>query len=264
VAFDFHFDNEVYFEHLAATARDYILPYIAQDKPIRPGMRVLDIGCGTGGLLSAFIAKGCHVTGVDLRPASIQTALGRFPAEVAAGTARFWVKNIYDFDPAEERFDVILFKDSIEHIHGQEAIIRHVRQFLQPGGVVWFGFPPWAMPFGGHQQIIYQNRYLGRLPWYHLLPRAAYRHVLQEANLPPEYVAELVDIHDCGISTHRFERIARRAGYRVARRTLWFLNPIYRQKFGFGPIPQFGWLGSLPGIRDFFSTAAYYTLAPNT
>jgi len=214
-------------------------------------------------LLSAFIAKGCRVTGVDLRQASIDTALGRYPQQVAEGTARFLVKNIYDFDPAQERFDVILFKDSIEHIHGQEEIMRHVRQYLKPGGVVWFGFPPWAMPFGGHQQIIWQNRYLSRLPWYHLLPRRAYQHVLQEANLPDEYVAELLDIHDCGISTQRFQRIAARAGYRTVRRTIWFLNPIYRQKFGFGPIPQFGWLGGIPGLRDMLSTAVYYTLTPS-
>lgn len=45
--------------------------------PPRPGMRVLDIGCGTGTWLERYAAHGAEVTGVDRSPAMLERAAAR-------------------------------------------------------------------------------------------------------------------------------------------------------------------------------------------
>lgn len=48
-----------YFMELAATSRDYFIPFIQNYKRIDKGMRVLEIGCGEGGNLAPFSQMGC-------------------------------------------------------------------------------------------------------------------------------------------------------------------------------------------------------------
>jgi len=43
----------------------------------RPGMRVLDVGCGAGAQLASYAAAGCIVTGLDTSPAMLAEARGR-------------------------------------------------------------------------------------------------------------------------------------------------------------------------------------------
>jgi ubiquinone/menaquinone biosynthesis C-methylase UbiE len=44
---------------------------------LRPGSRVLDLGCGTGALAVQLARKGCQVTGVDISPAMLAQAAQR-------------------------------------------------------------------------------------------------------------------------------------------------------------------------------------------
>ena len=77
--------------------------------------------------------------------------------ELAEGSVKLIDSNIYDVDPKKDLgtlFDIIVLKDVIEHIHDQEKLIAWMKHFLKPGGVIFFGFPPWQMPYGGHQQMM--------------------------------------------------------------------------------------------------------------
>ena len=55
-----------YFMELAATSRDYFIPFIQNYKRIDKGMRVLEIGCGEGGNLAPFSQMGCCTLGIDI------------------------------------------------------------------------------------------------------------------------------------------------------------------------------------------------------
>ncbi|OYW17274.1 MAG: SAM-dependent methyltransferase, partial [Sphingobacteriales bacterium 12-47-4] len=50
----------------AENAASYVIPFIQNAFPIQPGMRVLEIGCAEGGVLKAFVDKGCIGIGVEL------------------------------------------------------------------------------------------------------------------------------------------------------------------------------------------------------
>ena len=188
-------------------------------------MRVLEIGCGEGGVLKAFINKGCAGVGVELDAPRIVDAQKFLPEDIAAGRLKFVTKDIYKVDADKEfdgLFDIIVLKDVIEHIHDQAKLIGWMKKLLNPGGIVFFGFPPWYMPFGGHQQICKSK--ISRLPYIHLLPRFIYRAILKNRK---ENVDEMMEIRDTRISIERFERICKNEGYSFFHVRNYLLNPIY-------------------------------------
>ncbi|NND70000.1 MAG: class I SAM-dependent methyltransferase [Rhodothermales bacterium] len=262
--FDFHLDKERYFEFQYLTARDHIIPFIDRALPIHPDLRVLEIGCAEAGVLKAFLEKGCECVGVELSASRTEKAIELQSDAVEAGRLSFINKDVYDIDVENDLhsgFDLIILKDVIEHIPRQDEFVPRLVDFLNPGGMIFFGFPPWRMPFGGHQQMS-RSKVLSVLPYFHLLPRRMYSLFLDAFGEDPVRRDELLEIHDTRISIQRFERIVRDSGLIVAKRHLWLLNPIYKYKFGKGPVAQLPVIRSIPVARDFVTTAAYYLVAP--
>ena len=251
-----HTNLKRYFEEQSITTAKFVIPYIQQVKEMNRETRVLEIGCGTGGNLKPFLEMGCSVTGVDIAATSIEIA-----AQLLGEHSNLTLiaDDIYNRTPADGTFDIIIMRDVIEHIHNQEKFMGFVKQFMNPGAVFFLAFPPWYNPFGGHQQIV-KNRFLSKLPFYHLLPRFIYKGVLKLAGESDRTIECLLEIRDTGISLERFERIAKKEGYSTAKKTLYFINPNYETKFGLKPRVQLGFISAIPFIRNFFITAGYYVL----
>ena len=223
-------------------------------------MRVLEIGCGEGGVLKAFINKGCSAIGVELDAPRIDDAKKFLPEDIAAGRLQFVIKDIYEVEAEKDfngLFDIIVLKDVIEHIHDQAKLIGWMKNFLKPGGIVFLGFPPWYMPFGGHQQMCHSK--VSKLPYIHLLPVGIYRWILKKKKEPVE---ALMEIRDTGISIERFEKICKKEGYFIVQRRHYLLNPIYEWKFGWKPRRQSIIIKAVPFIRNFFTTCVYYIIQP--
>lgn len=256
--FEFHKDRKRYFDIQVLNAERYVIPFIEEKFPVRPGMRVLEIGCGEAGVLKAFINKGCLGVGVELEAARVEMAKEYLPEEVLSGKIKFVISDIYKVDIDREfggRFDIIVLKDVIEHIHDQPRLIGWMKKFLNPGGVIFFGFPPWYMPFGGHQQMCRSR--ISKMPYIHLLPRPVYRWILKTNKEP---VADLMEIRDTRISIERFERICKKEGYGLLHDRHYLINPIYEWKFGWKPRRQGGLIRAIPFIRNFFTTCVYYLI----
>lgn len=261
--FEFHQDKKTYFDYQYRTAKEYILPFVRLHRTLPAGSRVLEIGCGEAGVLKAFLEEECQCMGIELHESRIETAKSFMPEPVASGQLQLIARNIYDIDPAQEigfKFDLIILKDVIEHIPDQDRFMTILRQFLAPQGVVFFAFPPWYMPFGGHQQIC-RGKWLSKLPYYHLLPRSIYQQVLRWGGESGQTIQELLEIKDTGISIERFESIARKRSYQVLQRKIFLINPIYQFKFGWAPRTQHAILSRLPYLRDFLSTAVYFLVS---
>lgn len=257
--FEFHADRNRYFDIQKLNAEEYVIPFIEEKFTIKPGMRVLEIGCGEAGVLLPFLERGCSVAGVELHAPRLIMANERLKEYIAAGKAKFIAKDIYKVDVEKElggNFDIIILKDVIEHIHDQPKLITEMKRFLVPGGCIFFGFPPWQMPFGGHQQMN-PNKWLSKLPYYHLLPRPVYRWLLKKYDGP---VDGLLEIRDTRISIERFERIAKRTGYTILNKTHYLINPIYEYKFGWKPRKQLAFIKAIPYFRNYLTTCVYYLL----
>ncbi len=244
----------------AQNARSYIVPFVEKYMTIMPGMRVLEIGCAEAGVLKAFTEKGCITVGVELDEPRLVLAREFMNDELAQGKISFVSKDIYNVDVELElrgRFDIIILKDVIEHIHNQEKLIGWMKGLLNPSGVIFFGFPPWQMPFGGHQQVM-TNKLLSKLPYFHLLPMAAYKSLLKFFK---QDVASFAEIKETGISIERFEKIVATTGYKVVNKMHYFINPIYTYKFGWKPLQQLGLVSAIPVVRNYLTTCVYYLIA---
>lgn len=258
--YDFHFDRRGYFHMQRQNAETSVIPFIKQcGLSLRSGMEVLEIGSAEGGVLKAFIEQGCKGTGVELDAKRIEQCREYMREEICKGSAVIYHANI--FQPGLERtfagrFDLIILKDVIEHIHGHDKLIHKLKQFLAPGGRVFFGFPPWHMPFGGHQQIC-RNHILSHLPWLHLLPPMLYRWVLRVFK---EDVHILMEIRQTRISTNRFNRLTVKEGYMVYGTEHFLINPIYAYKFGLRPRKQLSIIRKIPHLRDYVTTCVYYLI----
>ena len=259
--FDFHQDRKRYFQIQYENAVAHVLPFIEHSFLIKSHMRVLEIGAGEGGVLRAFTERGCKAVGVELDPLRVEWACGFLWEEIGRGQLFYVEKDIYKTDLINELkggFDIILLKDVIEHIHDQPKLFRLLHTLLNPGGVIFFGFPPWQMPFGGHQQIAHS--FLSRLPYIHLLPRPLYKGLLKLNNEP---VDELMEIRQTRISIEKFESICYDTGYQILHQLHFLINPIYQWKFGWKVRKQFTWLSKIPWLRNYFTTCVYYLIQPH-
>lgn len=261
MAYHFHKDRNLYFQHQRENCKNYVIPFIREAYDIPQGGRVLEIGCGEGGVLQAFLDEGFEGVGVELSENKFQKAQANLQDSIDAGKAQVSRKNIYDADFENElgKFDLVVLKDVIEHIHDQPKLMEEMHKLLKPNGHIFFGFPPWHMPFGGHQQIC-RNKWLSKLPYYHLLPYPIYRWVLKTGGEQESIVESLIEIKDTGISLERFEHISKKTNYSIANKTLFLFNPIYKYKFGLKPRVQFPVLDRIPWLRNFYTTCGFYLL----
>ncbi|HBM61418.1 MAG TPA: SAM-dependent methyltransferase [Citreicella sp.] len=88
--------------------------HIAQKLLLKPGMRVLDIGCGWGGMaLTLARDHGVHVTGVTLSKNQLATARRRAAEEGLADRTDF---RLLDYRLLQDRFDRIVSVGMLEHV----------------------------------------------------------------------------------------------------------------------------------------------------
>lgn len=252
-------DRKQYFEELARTSSGYYFPYVSRFLSPGPGVNVLEIGCGEGGNLVPFARAGCPVKGVDISRKKIENARIFFGELGLEGD--FECTDILESSLAEEKYDLVIVKDVIEHIEPdyKGVLMAKIKNILKPGGVVFIGFPAWQMPFGGHQQIC-SGRFCSHLPWIHLLPSVLYRGMLRLSGETDETVSELMSIRRSKVTVESFESLCARSGFRIADRELWLVNPHYKVKFGLRPGRLSRWISGIPRLRNFFSTSCHYIL----
>ncbi|QFS81311.1 Cyclopropane-fatty-acyl-phospholipid synthase [Roseivivax sp. THAF40] len=109
--------------------------HIAAKLRLEPGMRVLDIGCGWGGMaLTLARDHGVEVTGVTLSRNQHATAQAR--AEVAGLSGRIDIR-LQDYRHVRDSFDRIVSVGMLEHVGRPQfrTYFGKVAELLQPGGI---------------------------------------------------------------------------------------------------------------------------------
>lgn len=258
---DRHSDRQRYFNEQAYTTKKYVIPYLEKFGKVDSDSRVLEIGCGEGGNIKPFLEKGCKVVGIDLNCKQIENAK-KYLEEYNNKQLQLICENIYDVTPEElGLFDIVIMRDVIEHIPNQEVFLEFVKRFMHENTLFFLGFPPWQMPFGGHQQVC-KNKWLSKLPYYHLLPRNIYKSILKAGGESEGKIRSLMEHVDTGISVERFSRIIRDENYRILDRSPYLINPNYEVKFNLTPRKQLKLIDSIPVLRNFVTTCYYFIISP--
>lgn len=255
-----HTNREQYFQEQGYTTVNYVMPFVGEAIPLTEKTSVLEIGCGEGGNLRPFLDMGCRVTGIDISESKIRKATDFLSQPEYQSQLLLVADDIYNLHDHSLKADLIMMRDVIEHIHDQERFMEFIKRFLNPGGVVFFAFPPWYNPFGGHQQIC-RSRFLSQLPYFHLCPSIIYTFLLKLFGESRGTIGTLMEIKQTGISIGRFQRILRKKNYHILRVRHYLINPNYQIKFKLTPRKQARFIASIPVVRDIFTTASYYLVS---
>jgi SAM-dependent methyltransferase len=129
------------------------------------GKSVLDYGTGTGQTCIIAAQRGAkRALGVDLQSVDVATQqlAKRYP-ELADRVEYRQIGSAADL--GDERFDLVLSKNTMEHVGNPESYVADMTGLLAaPGGQLVIGFNPlWKSPYGGHLN------HMTRFPWAHLL-----------------------------------------------------------------------------------------------
>ncbi len=138
----------------------------AQQKPASQ-LKVLDLGCGIGGMTFPLSSLGYQVVGIDIDPESVASCKSRntFP------NARYITGDAETLD-LEEKFDVVIASEVIEHCSQPQLVIQTLDRHLVEGGIgivtVPNGYCPYELAFSRF------FRKIGIVTLFHKLPKKVY------------------------------------------------------------------------------------------
>ena len=98
------------------------------------GLRLLDVGCARGHLSAVLASQGWRVTGIEYDAADAAVARDK-GIDVFVGTAEDTMGTM------NEKFDVIVFADVLEHFVHPEDVLSQARDLLVPGGRIVISIP---------------------------------------------------------------------------------------------------------------------------
>ncbi|MBB0247358.1 methyltransferase domain-containing protein, partial [Streptomyces alkaliphilus] len=149
----------------AGNSAAYLLPHL------RPGMTLLDVGCGPGTItldLAERVAPGT-VVGIDPAPEVVEVARREATARGAAsGNARFMTGDITDPEGIgpSTGFDVVHAHQVLQHLADPVGALRAMLRLCGPGGVV-------AVRDADYAAMTWWPRPPGLDRWAELYPRVA-------------------------------------------------------------------------------------------
>ncbi|MBL9133247.1 MAG: class I SAM-dependent methyltransferase [Verrucomicrobiaceae bacterium] len=113
---------------------------------LRPDARVLDAGCGTGGLLARL--RGFDAFGCDISPAAVELCKGR-------GLPQILVADVHAMPFDEASFDAVLSLDVLYHAQvDEDRTLAEMRRVLRPGGLLVLNVPAFNCLRGAHDAAV--------------------------------------------------------------------------------------------------------------
>ena len=242
----------------------YLVPCLREWDAWREGVRVLDVGCGDGGASAALAEHGATVHGFDLDPRRVEGGVERARArglQVHLSTAD--VTDASTLGAFDGPYDLILFRDVLEHIPDVDAAMRNCGARLADGGAIVVIYPPYWSPFGGHQQILHPPKKFGlrwaKLPFVHWLGLGAWRALARGPQGDDAEWPEIETIRRACLTIGGLRRRANAHGLHVARARRYLLRPTFRLRYG-TPVLGAGPLGTVPGLREVLVTGSWELL----
>jgi len=143
---------------------------------VKPGYKILDIGCGSGRHTSAaYRCREAAAIGVDLNFDDLHAARDRLRlhdrlGEHGGGLWALASANVLDLPFKDKSVDLVICSEVLEHISAYRAAIREIIRVLRPGGnlavsvprywperICWLLSPKYADSNGGHVRIFKQK-----------------------------------------------------------------------------------------------------------
>jgi SAM-dependent methyltransferase len=118
---------------------------------LKPGMTILELGCGTASFTGELARSGAGIVAIDVSPELLEIAR----ANCSAPNVRYEIQNAYALTYSDATFDSVVGSSVLHHLEIEEAL-REIYRVLRPGGTIYFTEPNMLNP-----QIAIQKN----VPW---------------------------------------------------------------------------------------------------
>jgi SAM-dependent methyltransferase len=144
---------------------------------LRPGMTVLELGCGTGYFTRELAHSGAHIVAVDVSPELLE--IGR--AGCSAANVRYEIQNACALSYPGAVFDSVVGSSVLHHLEINEAL-SEIYRVLKSGGTIYFTEPNMLNPqIAIQKNVPWVKRKLGDSPDETAFFRWPLRQLLKEA-----------------------------------------------------------------------------------
>ncbi|HXX67953.1 MAG TPA: methyltransferase domain-containing protein [Polyangiaceae bacterium] len=113
---------------------------------LRPGMLVLDAGCGPGSItvgLARAVGPSGQAVGIDFEASQIERARST-AADEKVRNVEFETCDVHDLPYADETFDAVFAHALVEHLAGPEHAMSELGRVLRPGGILCLSSSDWS------------------------------------------------------------------------------------------------------------------------
>jgi ubiquinone/menaquinone biosynthesis C-methylase UbiE len=108
---------------------------------LKPGMTILELGCGTGHFTRELAPSGADIIAIDVSPELLEIA----KANYSAPNVRYEIQNAYALTYSDATFDSVVGSSILHHLEIEEAM-REIYRVLKPGGTIYFTEPNMLNP----------------------------------------------------------------------------------------------------------------------
>jgi ubiquinone/menaquinone biosynthesis C-methylase UbiE len=113
---------------------------------------LLDVGCGTGAVLTELEKRG-QAVGIDLSHEALKFSKER-------GLNHLVYANAEQLPFQDSQFDAVVSLDTIEHVPDHQSAAAEIYRVLKPGGIFVMNVPAFSWLWGPHDvALMHQRRY---------------------------------------------------------------------------------------------------------
>lgn len=233
----------------------YLIPYFIKNIPDFKKMKVMEIGAAEGGFVEELLKLGIEAVGLELLQNRIDIAKDKNP------DLKIYCADITDKKAIEKigrTFDVIVMRDTIEHVPDRESAFENISRLLKPGGYFYVTFPTRFSGFAGHQQNCKSS--IKFVPYLHYLPSFILKPVGKILGEKPKRIEEILLNFKIGLSIRAFEKYYRKYNLVPVVKDLFLSRPIFKVRYKIKTVR----FPNVPVLREFFGFGCEYLLRKDT
>jgi len=137
------------------TLRNLVVSQLTQN--VTQPLRILDAGCGTGGMLHVLSKQfpNADLYGIDLSPEACEIAATKSSANIHQGT-------VESLPYPDNHFDVVVCLDVLEYDVSPAQVLSEIQRVLSANGILILNVPAFSWMYSYHDIAVGQIRRFNR------------------------------------------------------------------------------------------------------
>ena len=211
--------ERLFYEQVNYT-KGYLIAYLQKKlKNFDKTKKILEVGCAEGGTVYELRNQGYLCDGIEIEKGRAEIAKKHIKE-----SAKIVVGDITKPLEIQDKYDVVIMRDVIEHIADKEKALSNIANLLNEGGILFLTFPLKFSPYAGHNQ---NAKNWIKYVWYiTLFPKFIIRLMV-----PSQHYESYVYLKENALSFRKLKRLIK-PNWKFVWIDFFISRPIYKVRFG--------------------------------